>query len=121
MDVEVTGYDVDMYFLDEGAMRSIRLEGTDGEGTDAVAYLHFYANQRYADRAQLTVAPDLIALVVDLQLAEYEQLYHLLQTEKPVYLYAEYERTDEPVMRVTSMGVTTELEMVGEGFEDLTP
>jgi hypothetical protein len=120
-DFEIEGYDVDMYFLDEGPKRSLRLVGSDDSGEESVAYLHFFRNERYADRKQLTRSPDVTALIVDLPLTEYDELYHVLQTEKPVYLYAEYEASDDPVRDVESVGITTELEMVGEGFEDLTP
>ena len=120
-DFQIEGYDVDLYFLEEGAKRSLKLAGTDDAGEDCVAYLHFYPDDEDVTRAQLTRAPDLTGLVVDLHRSEYDQLYHVLQTEKPVYLYVEYEDADAPVLDVESIGITTELEMVGEGFEDLTP
>lgn len=115
---EVDAYDVDLSMDDDGTTRGLRLTDRGDPGT--TAFLNFYPEGRIERRAEIAVAEEGTSLVVDAPLSEFDRFYHLLQTERPVYCYADYEERDGPLDDVESFGLATDLEMVGEGFEDLT-
>ncbi|MFB6106290.1 MAG: hypothetical protein ABEJ70_04880 [Halobacteriaceae archaeon] len=119
---EVETYDVDLHPVPDadGATRSLRLESASGAARD-VAYLNFYPPDGYAPRARLGTSRDATSLTVRLPEEEFDRFYHVLQTEEPVYCYAQYHPGEDPVVDVDEFGVTTELEMVGEGFTDHSP
>lgn len=118
---EVEAYDVDLYLLGEGSRRSLRLEGVDPDGHDAVGYLNFFDDEDHLGRAEFSRTDDAVAVVADLPLDAFDQLYHVLQTEQPLALYVEYVASADPLCEVTDVGLTSSLEMVGEGFEDVAP
>jgi hypothetical protein len=115
---EIASYDVDLDLSPEGATSSLRLEGEDGDDPQSIAYLNFYPEARLEPRRRIGIASSVVSVTADVHRSEYERFYHLLQTEKPVYCYAQYESGDEPIRDVESFGVSTDLETVGEGFED---
>lgn len=117
---EAAGYDVDRYFLDEGAVRTPGPRGP-ARGTDTVAHLALLSEPAVRGPGATDGGTRPARAGRRPAARGVEHLYHLLQTERPVYVYAEYERSDQPVAQVTAMGVAAELEMVGEGFEDPTP
>ncbi|MFC7045803.1 hypothetical protein ACFQH6_10635 [Halobacteriaceae archaeon GCM10025711] len=119
-DFKVESYDVDLHPTSDGPTRSIRLEGSERDDPQGIAFLQFFPERRLRHRARLGLTEHLVSVSVDFRLDEYEPIYHLLQTERPVYLYAEYEESDDPIHSAESVGLTTELEIVGEGFEDFT-
>lgn len=116
---EIASYDVDLNQSSEGATSGLRLQGEEGiEEPESVAYLNFYPERRFETRRQIGISSSVVSVTVNLRRAEFDHYYHLLQTERPVYLYAQFEDGDGPIQEVESFGVSTDLETVGEGFED---
>lgn len=116
---EIASYDVDLNLSAEGAISSLRLQsGERGDESQSVAYLNFYPDDQFEPRRRIGVSSSVVSVTANLRRTEYERFYHLLQTERPVYLYAQYEVGDEPIRQVESFGLSTDLETVGEGFED---
>jgi hypothetical protein len=117
---EVARYDVEMVYDAEGTTRGLQLEGTADDRRN-VAFLQFVPADRPSGRRQVSFSEQTVAVAADLPVAEFEWYYHLLQTEGPVFLYAEYERGEGPIHELETLGLTTDLETVGEGFEDVSP
>lgn len=62
-----------------------------------------------------------MSATVDVPAGEFDHVYHALRTEEPVYLDAVYGDGDGPIHDLASVGLTTELEMVGGGSRDASP
>ena len=93
------------------------IEGADQQNLMTL-WIFFYEPEAYASVSLGSLDPQAKVLTVNLPLSDFGDTYHVLQTEKPVWIWYLYDEQDFTIL-VFQIG-TKYNEPVGEGFTDLT-
>jgi hypothetical protein len=110
---EIEKYTVEVFESSANYNRAIRLELPASSGDPAHTVSIQFPALRPADFVNIGATFTTIQMQAD----RFDQLYHLLQTESPLFFTA-YEYSFSPTLVVRFAGVTSEPESTGEGFRD---